>query len=75
MQWNLCGKHDMLRAILLYLLISAFALAEDRPVVTLSDAVISTLQNQRDIQIAILNIQNQEGVLQSSAGPFHPSHK
>lgn len=38
--------------------------------ITLNEAVASTLRNQVDIQIAILNIQVQAGVLQSSAAPF-----
>lgn len=37
---------------------------------TLNDAIIETLENQKQIQISILNIANQAGILQQSAGPF-----
>lgn len=39
-------------------------------VITLNDAVVFTLENEKDIQIAIFNIKQQQGVLQASAGPF-----
>ncbi len=40
------------------------------PFFTLRDSVLETLENQKQIQISILNIANQAGVLQQSAGPF-----
>lgn len=43
------------------------------PFLGLNDAVIRTLENQKEIQISILNIKNQAGVLQESAGPFDPT--
>lgn len=39
---------------------------------TLNDAIVNTLANQKEIQISIFNINKQEGVLQQSGGPFDP---
>lgn len=40
--------------------------------ISLNEAVRYTLENQKEIQVSILNIKNQAGVLQASAGPFDP---
>ncbi len=40
--------------------------------ITLNDAIILTLANQREIGISILNVKKQVGVLQQSGGPFDP---
>lgn len=39
---------------------------------TLNDAIVNTLQNQKEIQISMFNIDRQSGVLQQSGGPFDP---
>ena len=46
---------------------------ESAPFVTLNDAVLRTLRNQKEIQISILNVSDQAGVLQQSAAPFDPT--
>lgn len=57
------------KVLLLASIIPTLLFSEDC-FVSLNNAVVTTLQNQVDIQIAILNIQAQAGVLQTSAGPF-----
>lgn len=44
----------------------------DEEYISLNEAVRYTLANQKEIQISVLNIKNQAGVLQASAGPFDP---
>ncbi len=40
--------------------------------ITLRDAIISTLNNQKQVEISILDIDKQEGVLREAGGPFDP---
>ena len=42
------------------------------PAISLDDAIVKTLENQKEIQISIYNLEKQKGVLQQSAGPFDP---
>src|SRR5665213_2427815 len=46
---------------------------ESAPVnLTLNDAIVNTLSNQKEIQISFFNIKKQAGVLQQSGSPFDP---
>lgn len=62
-------------ACTLLLLGSSLDAQEDVPPqfsLKLEEALVSTLKNQKDIQISYMNILSRAGVLQESAGPFDP---
>lgn len=57
-------------AYTLTIFLAASLYCENGSSTSLNEAVSFTLFNQKEIQISILNIKNQAGVLQASGGPF-----
>jgi outer membrane protein TolC len=62
-------NHVLIKIILIFL--PGISLCDEIPI-NLRQAILTTLSYQKEIEVSLLDIDKQEGVLQERAGPFDP---